>query len=663
MSGRKSLVVVTSVATVLAAAVVAAPVADAAKAKAPGKVSSVRVSAVVTNAATVSWKNPKSKNFKGVVVRIAAGNKAPKSASSGTAVATVAKSKRAVRIARLKPNTVYTVALFSWGGGKLFSKAASVRIRTKAMPKPKPPAPKPTTGTVAVTVYGGDTTRKLAGANVYLQASNTNDEAYGTTGSSSTYSFAKVRPGPYSVCADSSSTNGSPAGYRYGCAAADVSVAAGKTASVTVTLRRAWGFTGTVTDGSGNAVGDVNVSVLDQDGDDVADDVSTDENGAYKTIAAYGQPTQVCFASGSDSGSAEFGLAAKCVDVEPAAGDLTKLDVQLAAAGAIGGTVSGSDGDGTIPLEQVQVQAIPVDGGDTQQTSSDADGAYRVDRLAGGASYFICFDASSVDPDVTQVPLGYVAACKTADGVTPWSGDTGDIPDAAQAFTATGGQVASLSTSVLQPGGGVAGTVHTSDSVFSNVSVELYSSAKNYLTSAEVNEDGTYQLRSLRSGTYFVCFNSYGSASDEDLGHLSECYNDKPWSGNSDLPSGLTPITVSSGVNTSGVDATLTTGGAIDGAVATADGTAFTGRVAAYDNNGVRVSSDYLSDGDTGFHLAGLATGNYRVCVYAYDNHASRCYSGKAWDGDSSNIPSGTKQISVTAGSAVTGIKETLPLA
>lgn len=344
MTGRKFVVVVASVATLMSAAVVTAPLADAKpKVKPPAKVAKARVASVSTSAASLTWKNPKSKNFKATVVRIATGTKAPKSVKAGRGIATVAKKRHAVSIGRLAAGTTYTVALFSSDGKKHYSKPVAVRLQTKAAPKPVP-APVPTTGAISGVVYGGNASTKLA--NVQVTAYPYRDGAtnlHAVTAANGSYAFPGLVPDRYDVCFDPDSAIGGPAGQTYdsGCLNKGdaVTVVAGVNVPGDIVLNKTTTLSGTVR-GDGATLGGVDVQIYDSTGEQI-DSYNTDDDGQYSFDSAAGV-TKVCVdATNASGGSSATGYVSDCKTPALAAGPNT-VDFDLGHGGALTGNVTAS---------------------------------------------------------------------------------------------------------------------------------------------------------------------------------------------------------------------------------------------------------------------------------------------------------------------------------
>ena len=124
-------------------------------------------------------------------------------------------------------------------------------------------------------------------------------------------------------------------------------------------------------------------------------------------------------------------------------------------------------------------------------------------------------------------------------------------------------------SAALVPDGGISGSVTSASggAGIAQVTVYVYDPAGNIVSSASTHSDGTYQITGLTPSTsgYTVCFNATGVTSGD--GYFSQCYNDVAWDGFSAPPSGTTPVAVSPGTTSTGINAALTPEGGISGTV------------------------------------------------------------------------------------------------
>ena len=100
---------------------------------APAAVTQV-TSLVTANAATLTWVNPKDKDFTGVTIRRTVGPFAPTSPVDGAPVADTGRKVATFTDAGLTDNTEYTYALFAHDGSSNFAHVATVTVQTERLP-------------------------------------------------------------------------------------------------------------------------------------------------------------------------------------------------------------------------------------------------------------------------------------------------------------------------------------------------------------------------------------------------------------------------------------------------------------------------------------------------------------------------------------------------
>ncbi|MRR12986.1 hypothetical protein EG835_11110, partial [bacterium] len=158
----------------------------------------------------------------------------------------------------------------------------------------------------------------------------------------------------------------------------------------------------------------------------------------------------------------------------------------------------------------------------------------------------------------------------------------------------------------LSLGGGITGkaTAAVSGEPIRGVQVELFGSSGVSVGYAYTNEQGSFMVGDLPAGVYFA--RTLRSST-----HLGQLYDGLPCEG-SCIVTGGTPIPVTSGVLTAGVDFSLSRLGAISGIVTVAG----TGQrlpyvyVNAYDASGAYVGYD-VTDSAGSFRITGLQSGTY----------------------------------------------------
>jgi len=556
------------------------------------------------------------------------------------------------------------------------------------------------TGTVADSSGHG-----LGGVAVDLFEGGGGEISSATTGPDGTYSVTGVAAGAYDVCFDTSGATGvtSPSGYLDQCydhaawdgdpfgitGAVGVEVTAGATTpGIDAALAAGGAITGTVTDSGDHPLDGVDVEVLDAAGNTVGSGAVSTSNGRYVITGLEAGAYDVCFdASSATGGTSATGYLDQCwggvvwdgsssgppggTVVEVTVGSTTAgIDAALGEGGAISGTVTGPGGH---PLAGVTVEIsdgeADADGlVDTDGSTTASDGTYAVTGLAAG-TYDVCFDASSATGGTSAT--GYTDQCWNG---TSWDG-FGFGPTGATGVTVAVGATATGIDAPLSAGGAVSGTVDgVGGHPLGGVEVEVGDSEDGSLGLATTSADGTYTVTGLATGTYDVCFDaSSATGGPSATGYTDQCWDDVAWDGGSSGNPTGTSVAVAVGSTTTGIDASLTVGGAVSGTVTGAGGHGLAGVGVEVWGSGPGSDGDVSEVGDTTtsadgtYSVAGLAAGTYDVCFDASwavggastTGYVDQCYDGAAWDGEPDDSPSATG-VTVTAGATRTDVGASL---
>ncbi len=243
----------------------------------------------------------------------------------------------------------------------------------------------------------------------------------------------------------------------------DVSVTAGETKAVTLTLSETGGLTGRVVDASNFALSGIQVAVEEIDGTVLAAAV-TDENGDFE----FGR---------LDSGSYSLSVFATpsrrlfLRDAEVTASTTTNLgDLQVPIIGLLEGTVVNNSGTG---LEDVTVVVLDSSGNQIFSTDSGTLGEFRIGISKSGT-----YRIEALSSEATFAPVD----------VSIESGNT--------TVNLTGG-TNTISGQVRMPQGGVAGAT---------VVAQLFEGGGATLQSvvATTNENGDFHFDQLIDGTYEI---------------------------------------------------------------------------------------------------------------------------------------------------------------
>jgi hypothetical protein len=611
-------------------------------ATAPGPVTNVTAIPSSTSIA-LSWDNPSDPSVSGVMIRRALGATPPGSATAGSLVTDAAKPASSFVDTALTSGTQYSYALFAHDAALAFATAGTVTTTTttlEVLPS--------ITGTV---VEAGPNAHGLANVRVSVNSNSTGGYANVTTIADGTYAVSGLPAGTdYTVCfygADGTGGSSDALGYLHQCFdnvpmmgeplggdPTPVTVAAGATTtSVDAALLVGGAISGIVSDAESTQHGlaNVRVSVSTPSNGNYYGDASTAADGSYtvKGMPA-GTDYQVCFlATGATGGSTDaLGYLDQCYDNQPKSGTPTPVavtlgvprsgvDAALTRGGAISGTVSEAGTQHGLAKLTVSVSS-PSTGTYTSSTTA-ADGSYIASGLPAATDYQVCFYASGATGGSAD-STGYLDQCYDNQPTT------GTPTSVAVTLGATQAEV----NAALAVGGAISGTVSDAGGAhhgLANVSVQVSSPFLGSGGYAVTADDGTYSVTGLAAATdYTVCFMGGGATggSSDALRYLDQCYDNQP---NSGTP---TPVNVTLGALSDGVDAALVGGGAISGTVSDAGGTHH-----GLANVSVQVSSP--SYGNYGGYASTAADGSYTVSGLAAGTDYTVCFSASGATGGSSD--------------------------
>jgi uncharacterized protein (DUF2141 family) len=245
-----------------------------------------------------------------------------------------------------------------------------------------------------------------------------------------------------------------------------------------------------------------------------------------------------------------------------------------------GGTISGNVTDGTNPVEGADIQVIEYD------------------SLSG---YWVSYDGTRTNADGNYVtgglPTGTYAVRVQAEGyIAEWYNGT-YFQNEAESVSVTVGKNTPDIDFVLETGGTLSGNVSDGYEPIANLHVYATDNATwQWMAGSNTDASGNYTLV-LPTGNYFV--NACGSCSG--LNYVDEWYDDVY------NPAEATPVPVTVGEDTTGIDFVLEVGGTISGHV-----------IDAVTLDPIVNLHVYASDNETGEWVAGGNTdvsGNYTLVV------------------------------------------------
>ena len=322
------------------------------------------------------------------------------------------------------------------------------------------------------------------------------------------------------------------------------------------------------------------------------------------------------------------------------AGSVTSgIDIAM-HTGQVAGTVTSATDN--VPLAEIEVCASSFGASPATESSTigcvltDAAGAYTIPRLRPG-SYHVRFSAARVAGDnyLGQYYPGVATEAKAAEVDVAAATTTAGV----DAQLLTGGQIAGRVTSA---------STHTP---LQTVSVCASPTSTGVGTSecASTNAAGAYTLTGLATGSYTVKFSTDREAPGSD--YLESYFDDKATAGEA------TPVAVTAGSITEGIDAELQTAGPVFGQIAgavtaAATGTGVGGIVVCAGQN-IRLPERCTRTDPAGdYTIKGVPGGSTRVAFVRYSegpNYLSQLYSGQVMASAAAMVP-------VMPGGLTTGI-------
>jgi hypothetical protein len=402
---------------------------------------------------------------------------------------------------------------------------------------------------------------------------------------------------------------------------------------INATLVKGASISGKVTVPAGVDISNVQVSVSSPDSEySQGSSASVAADGTYRLAGLAAGSYKLKF-SGYNSGAIDqwynnAGTFAAAATLVLAKGqDLTGINATLVKGASISGKVTAPAGT---DLTNMRVAAYTADSQFTESGSVQvaADGTYRLSGLAAG-SYKLQF-------------AGYQSGA-----LTQWYNNASSFSTANAIGVAAGQDLTGINATLVK-GASISGKVSAPAgvnlrSVYINVVPE--DSQDSFSTSfVQLAADGTYRVAGLPAGSYKVEFGGYNS------GALPQWYK------NADSLATANAVTLTTGQDLTGIDATLVKGASISGKVTVPAGVDPSRTyVSAYNADSQMrqvASSSVGSDGS--YKVAGLKAGSYKLQFSAGGTGALSQWYNNAESFASAN------DVGVAAEQDVTGINVTL---
>jgi hypothetical protein len=515
-------------------------------------------------------------------------------------------------------------------------------------------------GTISGTVTNAATGTPVSGSAAAFKDESMREVADADVDASGHYRLTGIPAGRYFVAAASFSgevaevyddlpvtlaedfTRGTPVVVGEAATVLDVDFALSPGGRVSGTVARA---------SDGQPASGADVFLHDESGTLVSE-ATADAAGAYTTTLGVPTGTYFAFAEGTSGLSGQLYKGIDCLDTtaqcavtggEPlqvtAPATLGGIHFRLVAGGAISGRVTAAATG--LPVAYASVEAYVATGSRQVAVGSeftDTGGLYTIAGLPAG-QYFL----RASEPawfTAKYVPEVYDdVACLACD------------VRAGRAVTVSDGGVAAGVDFALATGGEITGKIRTSSGAAIGSRVLAHDSTGRLVADTDDvydarQGDGTYAVRGLPAGTYFV-------RTANRAGFVDEAYDGVPCPAGLCPPGAGTGVPVTAGASVSGIDFVLEPGGAVSGFVTGPDGLgAFGGVASAYDASGTLAGSVSLAPNGY-YRIPGLAPGSHYVVASGAHSLVPQVYDAVACLG-CNPVASGTP-VTVGAGTA-TGI-------
>ena len=504
-------------------------------------------------------------------------------------------------------------------------------------------------GRISGTVTNASTSAVVANASITVFNSVGNFVAFASTLTDGTYKTGGLPNDNYYAQANA---NGLIAQVYNGVTCSNCPVTSGTpitvastagTSGINFALAPGATISGALKDPSNNPINGMNVQALTSTGGVVASNNSVSPSGIY-TISGLAPGTYYIKAAGNNTFIPRVYPSLDCVSCDVSAGDpitvasgqtVSGKDIQLNVGGSLSGIIQ--DDTTSAFLGGVPVTLLNATGSFVKSTTSaSGTGAYSFGGLLAG-NYFVRTGTSAT---TTHIPEIYAGA---GNHVVCFSCSV--FSSGTAVAVAIGSPVSGIDFR-LRPGGSFSGNVkNSSGSNLQFVSVSAVDANNVSFGSSSTDASGNFTIAGLPGGTFYAkTFNS--------IGLIDQAYDGVPCQNCSAF--GTTPIPVTVGAQTAGINFVLTPGGRISGKMTDSTGTPLASQsVFVYNGLNNFVTSGFTASDGSYTTFAGLPSGNYFVVSGNSLGYINTVYDGVACFNCAAN--SGTP-VPVTAGSTTTGI-------
>ncbi|BCW49595.1 hypothetical protein StoSoilB13_19370 [Arthrobacter sp. StoSoilB13] len=391
-------------------------------------------------------------------------------------------------------------------------------------------------------------------------------------------------------------------------------------------------ISGKVTAPTGVILSDVRVEVYETNSPDFyVDSVWVASDGSYNVPGLQPDSYKLKFSANGTGALDTWYSNASTFDTATAVTlnsgqNLLGVNATLVKGATISGKITAPAG---VDISNARVEAYPTSGADSYAKSVNvsSDGNYKIIGLPAG-TYKLKF-------------TGY-----NTGAMDQWHSNAASFETATAVSLSTGQDLTGINATLVK-GATIAGKVTAPAGIdISGASVELYKSdsENSYVGSAYVNSDGTYKFIGLQAGNYKLKF------AGSDTGALDQ------WHSNAESFATATAVTLTTGQDLTGINATLVKGATISGKITAPAGVTLENTsVYVYkttDPNSYVASASPGSDGS--YKIIGLAAGTYKVKFGGYNTGAL-----EQWHSNTASFDTATV-ITATTGQDVIGINATL---